>query len=93
MIFRRQIIYFIVLILIEIPYTIYILSIGYIARKLHEPYYYNLFMTFIKPAGGYFAFFFLSRGIWLSILRLTEPAFVKKLTAWSKGIFTRTKNQ
>ena len=87
MIFRRQIIYFIVLIMVEIPYTCYILSIGYIAPKLKDPYYYALFMEF-KKWGGFFAFTFLSRGIWLSLLRMTEPAFVKKLKGWISSTYS-----
>ena len=39
MIFRRQIIYFIVLIALELPYTGYVLAIGMIAPRIHEPAY------------------------------------------------------
>lgn len=78
MIFRRQLVYFIVLLLVEVPYTAYVLMMGRITPYLSDPYYMKIFQK-IQPYFGGIALVFLSRGILLAIIRLTEPQFLTRL--------------
>lgn len=75
MIFRRQIIYFIILIMIEIPYSFYIVAMSQLAPNLSDPKILKIYMS-LRPIFGVVAAVFLTRGLLLSLVRLAEPRFL-----------------
>ena len=68
LIFRKQIVYFIVLLILEIPYAVMICSFKYFTLR---GYY-----TFMQRYAEFYnvaTATYISRGIFLSLLTLTEP--------------------
>ena len=81
LIFRKQITYFIILLILETPYALTIVSIKYFISI--GDYTFTLrYKMFYSVASG----LYISRGIFLPLIRLTEPHFFNKI----KRLFTNS---
>ena len=81
LIFRKQVTYFIIILILETPYALTIVSIKYFTSI--GDYGFTLrYKTFYSMASG----LYISRGIFLPLIRLTEPHFLNKI----KRLFTKS---
>lgn len=79
MIFRKQIIYFFILFVLETPYTLYNIAFAYyiIHFDYKIPKIKDAFVDPMEKIYSGILAVFMSRGIILSLLRFTQPHFLK----------------
>ena len=85
MIFRRQTIYFFVLLMLEIPYAIFIFFMGYIVNTYKNQGLSQALINF----SNYIAVFLgihMTRALFLPLVRFLEPQTIKRIKEFLNSI-------